>query len=94
MAAKGREKVRNVCLEIDHSDMVEGGETLIAGGEEVGVINSPCYSHRMAKSLALAHIRPDLSFGASLMVSGDGFETSATVVASPVYDPEKSRTHG
>ncbi len=93
MAVKGAEKVNNVCLDIDHPDMVEGGEMLTLDGREVGTINSPCYSHRMGKSLALAHVQPSLSVGATLTVSGDGLETTATITSSPVYDPEKSRTH-
>jgi len=94
MAAKGQEKISNVCLDIDHSDMAVGGETLLLDGEEIGVINSPCYSHRLGKSLALAHVRPGIAAGAVLQVAGDGLETTASVVNSPVYDPQKTRTHG
>ena len=93
MAAKGAEKVNNVCLDIDHPEMVAGGETLMLDGQGVGTINSPCYSHRMGKSLALAHVRPGLEVGTTFTVSGDGLETTATITTSPVYDPEKSRTH-
>lgn len=93
MAAKGSEKVNNVCLDIDHSDMVEGGEVLSLEGEEVGVINSPCYSHRLGKSLALAHIKPGIEVSTRLSVSGEGIDTTASVVSSPIYDPAKSRTH-
>ena len=94
MAAEGQEKIINVCLEIDHNDMVNGGETLSLNGVEVGVVNSPAYSHRLKKSLALAHVSPDASnSGTKLQVKGEGIETSAIVVSIPVYDPEKSRTH-
>ena len=93
MALRGDEKVNNVCLDIDHPDMVEGGEALMLDGRRVGAINSPCYSHRMGKSLALAHVRPGLAVGTSLKVSGEGLETTATITTSPVYDPDKSRTH-
>ena len=93
MAAKGAERVNNVCLDIDHPDMVEGGETLMLDGQEVGIINSPCYSHRMGKSLALSHVRPGLAVGTTLTVSGEGLETTATITTSPIYDPDKSRTH-
>lgn len=93
MTALGSEKISNVCLDIDYSYMVEGGETLSLNGETVGVINSPCYSHRLGKSLALAHVQAGLSVGATLNVTGEGLETTATIVASPIYDPEKSRTH-
>ena len=94
MAAIGREKLMNVCLDIDHSDMVAGGETLSLDGADVGVINSPGYSHRLGKSLALAHVSPEAAnSGTVLGVSGDGIETTAAVVAIPIYDPEKTKTH-
>lgn len=94
MAAKGHEKIINVCLDIDHSDMVNGGEMLSVDNEEVGVVNSPGYSHRLGKSLALAHVSPQASqVGTALQVSGDGIDTTAVVVAMPVYDPQKARTH-
>ncbi|KIC35605.1 aminomethyltransferase family protein [Leisingera sp. ANG-M7] len=93
MASKGREKTSNVCLDIDHSDMVAGGETLLLDGEEIGVINSPCYSQRMGKSLALAHVRPGIDAGSVLRLKSETLQTAATVVGSPVYDPQKTRTH-
>lgn len=94
MAAKGKEVTNNVCLDIDHSDMVAGGETLSLDGTDVGIVNSPCFSHRMNKSLALAHVKLGISIGTILKLSGDGIETTATIVKSPIYDSEKSRTHG
>lgn len=93
MAAKGREKVQNVSLDVAHDDMLAGGETLSLDGAEVGVVNSPCFSHRLGKSLALAHVSPGIAPGARLTVTGQGLSTSATVVATPVYDPGKTRTH-
>lgn len=93
MAAEGNRTVRNVGLIVDHPDMVAGGETLSTGGEDVGILNSPCYSHRMQKSLALAHIAPTIPDGTVLSLSGDGLETSATVTALPFYDPQKQNTH-
>jgi aminomethyltransferase len=94
LAAKGNEKIRNVGLDIDHSDMVNGGETLSLNGQDVGTVNSPCHSHRLGKSLALAHVSPDAaSPGTQLQVKGDGIDTTATVVAMPIYDPHKARTH-
>lgn len=93
LAAKGKEATNNVCLDIDHSDMVAGGEVLAMDGEDVGVVNSPCFSHRLNKSLALAHVAPSVAVGSVLTVKGDGIDTTATVVASPIYDPQKSKTH-
>ena len=93
MSAKEHLEVVNVCLDIDHTDMVAGGEKLIADGVEVGIVNSPAYSHRMGKSLALAHVSPSVTVGAKLAVSGNGIGTTAIVISSPIYDPGKLRTH-
>lgn len=93
-AAKGKEKIVNVCLDIDHDDMVNGGEALLLDGREVGTVNSPGYSHRLGKSLALAHVSPDASsVGTRLQVIGGDINTKGAVVMMPFYDPEKSRTH-
>ena len=94
MNAKGKEKIKNVCLVIDHPDMVNGEETLSLDGEVVGTVNSPCYSHRLAKSLALAHVSPKAALeGSILQVSGGDIETTATVSSMPIYDSQKSKTH-
>lgn len=93
LAAKGKEAITNVCLEVDRQDMLAGGEKLSHDGTEIGVVNSPCFSHRMNRSLALAHVRPGIAVGTVLLVSGDGLNASATVVQSPVHDPGKLRTH-
>jgi len=93
-AAKGKEKIKNVCLDIDHSEMVEGGETLSLDSKQVGVVNSPCYSHRLGKSLALAHVHPAAAKpGTKLKVTGGSIDCSAEIVTSPIYDPTKARTH-
>ncbi|MEO0328543.1 MAG: aminomethyltransferase family protein [Pseudomonadota bacterium] len=94
MAAKGNENIINVCLEIEHPDMVNGEEVLSLDGAEVGIVNSPGYSHRLSKSLALAHVSPEASAaGTKLQVSGGDINTTAIVVSMPVYDPSKERTH-
>ncbi len=94
LAAEGKEKVRNVGLVIDYDDMVNGEEVLSQDGQALGVVNSPCYSHRLGKSLALAHVSPSASSpGTKLELSGGGIETTAEVVSLPIYDPKKLRTH-
>ena len=71
-----------------------GGEVLSLNGEAVGTLNSPCWSHRMSKSLALVHLRPDAALpGTILEVSGDGVSATAVVESIPFFDPTKSRTH-
>ena len=94
ITSHGKEKILNVGLVIDHSGIVTGEETLSLNGKAVGVINSPCYSHRMAKSLALGHVNPSVaSEGPLLEVSGSGIDTTATMANLPFYDPQKTRTH-
>ena len=94
MSAKGKEQINNVCLVIDHPDMVNGEETLTMDGETVGTVNSPCYSHRLGKSLALAHVSPKAAAeGTVLQVTGGDIETKATVSTMPIYDSQKSKTH-
>jgi aminomethyltransferase len=93
LKAKGHERLRNVGLVVDHDDMTAGGEDLLRDGVVVGVINSPCWSHRMGKSLALAHVTPDVAECVVLQVRGNDLETTATVSSLPFYDPKKTRTH-
>jgi len=94
IAAVGNERFVGAGIEIDHDDIIVGGESLQADGVEVGTVNSPAYSHRLGKSLALAHIEPGAAApGTSLDVVGDGVNYSARVAAIPFFDPAKSRTH-
>ena len=92
-ATKGKDKIKNICLEIDHTDSVNGAERLELDGVEVGVVNSPCYSHRLKKSLALAHVKFDIQEGTVLDLLGEGIKTTATIVSAPIYDPQKTLTH-
>jgi len=92
IASKGNETFKQIGLVIDHKDMVAGEEKLLLNGEEVGVVNSPTFSHRMNKSLALGHIRPDASVaGTKLQVIGGDIDCSAEVATLPFYDPQKLR---
>lgn len=94
MAAEGSGSVQNVGLIIDHSDMVVGEEMLSLGGVDVGAVNSPAFSHRLGKSLALAHVSNQAAKpGTILSVKGGDIDTTAEVVALPIYDPQKARTH-
>ena len=94
MKAKGNNKIVNVGLDIDYPDAVAGGETLQIDSDDIGIINSPGYSHRLKKSLALAHVSPAASSpGTKLNVVSDDITTTATVVAMPIYDPKKLKTH-
>ena len=92
MASKGQERFHGAGIVIDHSDMVVGGERLLFNGEDVGVVNSPAYSHRMQKSLALVHLRPDTAVaGTTLQLVGEDATYSAVVNPIPFYDPQKAK---
>lgn len=93
-AAQGKEKIKFAGIVADHTDILAGGETLLLEGREVGVVNSPAYSHRMKKSLALVHLVPEAAaVGTELEVKGEGMSCAATVERIPYHDPEKTRTH-
>ncbi|GAB4297399.1 MAG: aminomethyltransferase family protein [Roseovarius sp.] len=94
MALKGKEKIAVVTLDVDLDRALSAGEKILVDGAEVGVVNSPVYSHRMRKSLALAHVKPAHSApGTRVQIEGEGVSCTASVVRTPIYDPEKTRTH-
>ena len=91
---RGKERINFAGIYADHNEALAGGEILLLEGKEVGVVNSPAYSHRMKKSLALVHLSPEASeIGTKLRVKGDGIDCTATVGLTPFYDPDKTRTH-
>jgi len=93
-AAEGKEKVKFGGVFCDTTtDLLEGDAKLYLNGEEVGVVNSPAYSHRMQKSLALVHLRPDVTEGTRLQLRGAEQSLDVTVSQVPFYDPQKTRTH-
>ena len=94
LASQGKERFVAASISIDHNDALAGGEVLKIDGKEAGVINSPCWSHRLKQSLALVHLHPDAAApGTRLEVASGDFNGGATVVATPFVDPDKSRTH-
>ena len=94
MAAKGKERFVAAGISIDHDDALAGGESLQIDASEVGTLNSPAYSHRLGKSLALVHLSKAAAVtGTRLEVVSDDFNASATVEAIPFFDRSKSRTH-
>ena len=88
-----KERFKAAGISIDHSDAVVGGEVLRLNDEDVGTINSPGWSHRLNKSLALVHLHPSACMpGTTLDVVSDDLTTTAIVEATPFYDPKKSKT--
>jgi aminomethyltransferase len=95
LAAQGSERFVQTGISVEHGEAMAGGETVRANGIDVGTVNSPAFSQRLNKSLALAHISPyAATVGTSLELIGDGVTYQAMVEAIPFFDPQKSRTHG
>ena len=93
-AAEGKERFVGAGIVVEAPDALAGGERLMVDSEDVGVVNSPGWSHRMNKSLALVHVRPDKAPpGTTLEVVGEGLTCAAEVASTPYYDPQKTRTH-
>ena len=93
-AREGQDKILMVGIVTDHDDAVDADAALTLDGEKVGVVNSPSWSHRMQKSLALCHVAPHAAAeGTRLGVEGENVRCSAIVSRIPFYDPDKTRTH-
>lgn len=94
LAAVGKERFVAAGISIDHDDLIAGGESLQLEGAMVGTVNSPAFSHRLNKSLALVHLDPTAAKpGTSLSVIGEDATWTATVEQIPFFDPQKLRTH-
>ena len=93
-ASEGKEKINFISLNVDHNEALEGGELININGKNVGVVNSPVWSHRMNMSLALGHIEPRYSAkGTKVRISGNNVDTTAVITELPIYDPQKTRPH-
>ncbi|MCP4356889.1 MAG: hypothetical protein GY796_02590, partial [Chloroflexi bacterium] len=86
---QGQERFLLAGIDVHHSDPLVGGEKLMSNGQKVGAVNSPAWSHRMQKSLALVHLHPDNTApGTPLDVVGDDVTYTITVrYASPDNSP-------
>jgi aminomethyltransferase len=93
-AAEGREKVKFGGVSCaSTTDVLEADATLFLNDEEVGVVNSPAYSHRLKKSLALVHLQPDIVPGTAVQLRGKEQSLDVIVESLPFHDPNKSHTH-
>lgn len=93
-AREGKDMVNMIGIEAEHNDIVDAGADLLVDGRKVGTVNSPAWSHRLGKSLALAHVEPSVAAeGTVYELKGESVACSATSVRIPFYDPEKTRTH-
>lgn len=93
-ASKGKERSFITGLEVDSADAATPGAKIYAGGKEVGVVTSTCFSQHLMKSLAMAQIVPSHTALGTAVEIKDGDKTlPATVVRMPFYDPMRFRTH-
>ena len=94
-AKEGKDKVKFSGVSCaSTTEVLEAGARLTLDGQDVGVINSPAYSQRMRKSLALVHVRPDIAPGPVLKLQPQNQSLDVMVEAPSFLDPTKSRTHG
>lgn len=91
--------LRFVCVYLEIADDGKsdgnGGEAVIAGGQQVGAVSSIAFGHGVGKLLAFAYVKPDHAVpGTELEVIVMGAPRAARVLADPVYDPQglKPRT--
>ncbi|WP_282609213.1 aminomethyltransferase family protein [Pelagibius sp. Alg239-R121] len=93
-ALEGQERFKLAGIAADHGDALADGEKLLLDGRNVGVVNSPAWSHRLSKSLALVHLHPDaIAPGTRLEVDSEELACGAVVEAIPFFDRDKTRTH-
>ena len=94
IASKGQERYTLAGLSFDCDDALLGGEILSIEGKELGLVNSPVWSHRLAKSIALGRVQTAHNhIGQRLDFKGEETSGTATIAAIPFYDPQKVNTH-
>ncbi|MGH9303145.1 MAG: aminomethyltransferase family protein, partial [Acidimicrobiales bacterium] len=83
-----------VGLEVDDPEPMAHGDTVLAGGEAVGIVTSGALSPSLSKNLALARVKEaNTTHGERLAVRREGGDSTAAanVVRFPFYDPDKAR---
>ena len=94
LSIKDKVNFKNVGLEIYHDEALSGEEEILVNNQKVGIINSPCFSKRMNKSLALGHINLENSNpDTKVIIKSNDKELEAKVCSIPFYDPKKLKTH-
>jgi dimethylglycine dehydrogenase len=85
--------LRIVYAQVDASDTdVRGGEPVLMGERCIGVTTSGAYGHRVRKSLAFACVPSEFAApGTTVEVLLQGERRSATLLATPAYDPDNVR---
>ena len=89
-------KLQLACMVVDAANADAWGYNgIYKDGTRVGMTSSGGYGHRVAKSIALGYVPPELSVpGTKMDVEILGKLYPAEVVAMPLYDPENERMKG
>jgi dimethylglycine dehydrogenase len=89
-------KLKLVCLVVDASNADAWGYNgIYKDGTRVGMTSSGGYGHRVAKSLALGYVPPELAAsGTKLDIEILGKLCQAEIVSMPLYDPKNERMKG
>lgn len=92
---RGRERVRQAGMLVDHDAAVPAGTLIFEGERQVGVVTTASYSRYLMQSLAMVHLAPTHTRpGTRLTLRTADAAFTATVVRTPFYDPLRRRTHG
>jgi aminomethyltransferase len=91
---KGRERVKQAGMLVNHHAAVDAGAKIYDGDKEVGVVTTASYSRLLMQSLAMVHLHPSRSnLGTRLTIGHGAKALEALVVRTPFYDPLRQRTH-
>jgi aminomethyltransferase len=91
---RGRERVKQAGMLVDHHAAVEAGAPIFAGSKQVGVVTTASYSRLLMQSLAMVHLQPACANLGTRLTIGTGEQArEASVVRTPFYDPLRLRTH-
>ena len=91
---RGRERVKQAGMLVEHHAAVEAGAPIFDGGKQVGVVTTASYSRLLMQSLAMVHLHPSCTrLGTRLAIGHAGKTLDAMVVRTPFYDPLRQRTH-
>ncbi len=95
LKSQGKERFKYAGIVVNHNDCLMGGENIMLDNKQIiGTVNSPCWSARMNKSLALVHVDKDFcTIGQKLLIETEDAELTAEIVETPFYNPTKSKTH-
>jgi len=89
---KGKERFKIFGLLIDADQPVDGGDAVMSGDLQVGVVTCPCYSKLTGKSMAIMRVEAAYTVqGTPLKVAGKNVNASAIAHTITFDDPGKTK---